>query len=68
MYAASLAVRTDEIGVEDLVDAGFTSVEIAKLSALKENYPFIEYVESDNQWRRLLFMKWRYRHGDLVRK
>jgi hypothetical protein len=69
MAAAALsAVRTTEIAVADLADAGFTTAQIDRLSALREHYPFIEYVENDSQWRRLMFLKWRFEHGDLKRK
>jgi hypothetical protein len=67
MAAASLTMRTDYITVEDLAAEGFTVTEIEALSALKAAYPFIEYVDSASQWRRLLFLKWRYQHGDLQR-
>jgi hypothetical protein len=66
--SATLPTRTVEITVEDLIDIGFTQNEIQMLSALRAHYPFIEYAETDSQWRRLLFLKWRYQHGDLKRK
>ena len=66
--SAALSTRTVEVTVQDLVDIGFTSSEIEKLAALKGHYPFLEYAESDSQWRRLLFLKWRFEHGDLTRK
>lgn len=67
MSAASLTVRVPEITADDLVDAGFSSSEIQMLSAMRDNYPFIEYVETSGQWRRLMFLKWRYDYGDLQR-
>jgi hypothetical protein len=67
MSAASLTVRSECPTVEDLVEAGFNESEIELLSALKAAYPFVEYVDTASQWRRLLFLKWRYQHGDLQR-
>lgn len=67
MGAASLSPRTVEVTAEDLVDAGFTADQIERLSALKSAYPFIEYVDTAKQWRRLEFLKWRYNQGDLQR-
>jgi hypothetical protein len=65
--SATLSARVVEVTVEDLIDIGFTQDEVGKLSVLRAHYPFIEYAESDSQWRRLLFLKWRYQHGDLKR-
>jgi hypothetical protein len=67
MAGASLTVRSEYSTVEDLVEAGFSESEIEALSALKAAYPFVEYVDTASQWRRLLFLKWRYQHGDLQR-
>jgi hypothetical protein len=67
MTAASLTVRQDYLTVEELADLGFTEPEIESLSALKAAYPFVEYVDTASQWRRLLFLKWRFQHGDLQR-
>jgi hypothetical protein len=67
MTAASLTVRQDYLTVEELADLGFTESEIESLSALKAAYPFVEYVDTASQWRRLLFLKWRFQHGDLQR-
>jgi hypothetical protein len=65
--SATLSPRGVELTIEDLIDIGFTQDEIDKLVVLRASYPFIEYAESDSQWRRLLFLKWRYQHGDLQR-
>jgi hypothetical protein len=52
---------------QDLLDAGFTHEQVERLAALKSAYPFIEYVDTAKQWRRLEFLKWRYKQGDLQR-
>jgi hypothetical protein len=67
MGAASLSPRTVEVTAEDLVEAGFTPEQVERLTALKSAYPFIEYVDTAKQWRRLEFLKWRYQQGDLQR-
>lgn len=67
MSAASLSPQTVEVTADDLVDAGFTAEQVERLSALKSAYPFIEYVDTAKQWRRLEFLKWRYKQGDLQR-
>jgi hypothetical protein len=67
MGAASLSPRSVEVTADDLVAAGFTTEQIERLTALKSAYPFIEYVDTAKQWRRLEFLKWRYQQGDLQR-
>lgn len=67
MTSASLKAPKQSITVEDLANLGFTEEEVLALSALRAAYPFIEYVDTASQWRRLLFLQWRYRHGDLQR-
>jgi hypothetical protein len=67
MSAASLSNRMDEVTVEDLLEMGFTTEQVERLTALKSAYPFIEYVDTAKQWRRLEFLKWRYQQGDLQR-
>ena len=67
MGAASLSPRTSEITIDDLLAAGFTAEQVERLTALKSAYPFIEYVDTAKQWRRLEFLKWRYQQGDLQR-
>lgn len=67
MTAASLVTPREGITIDDLVEQGFSADEIDALSALKAAYPFVEYVDSASQWRRLLFLKWRFDNGDLQR-
>ncbi len=67
--AGSLVERIEapQTTVEDLLESGFSTDEIERLKELRNEYPFIEYVESGAQWQRLLFLKWRYQNGDLRR-
>jgi len=67
MSVGTLSARPASITVEDLIDVGFTSEQIEKLSELKACYPFVEYVEYATHWQRLLFLKWRFDNGDLQR-
>ncbi len=67
MSAASLSRQTIEVTAEDLLEVGFTEEQIKQLNALKSAYPFIEYVDTAKQWRRLEFLKWRFKQGDLQR-
>jgi hypothetical protein len=67
MTAVALSSQTIEVTADDLLEAGFTPEQVERLSALKSAYPFIEYVDTAKQWRRLEFLKWRYQQGDLQR-
>lgn len=64
--ASSLTPRP-EVTIADLVELGFTEDQIEALQALKACYPFIEYVDTTTQWKRLQFLKWRVDQGDLQR-
>lgn len=67
MSSASLRLTKETISIEDLESLGFTADQILALTALRAAYPFVEYVDTASQWQRLLFLQWRYRHGDLQR-
>lgn len=67
MMTSSLTPRPD-VTVADLVELGFTNDKIEALQALKSCYPFIEYVDTATQWKRLQFLKWRVAQGDLQRR
>jgi hypothetical protein len=57
----------DTIGVveqqQQLREAGFTSEQIERLTALKALYPVSEFVVSGTQLARLVFLKWLYANG-----
>ncbi|HMM41085.1 MAG TPA: hypothetical protein PKA95_04210 [Thermomicrobiales bacterium] len=65
--ASSLTPRP-EVTIADLVELGFTEDQIEALQALKACYPFVEYVDTTTQWKRLQFLKWRVDQGDLQRR
>ncbi|HAX24924.1 MAG TPA: hypothetical protein DEU95_03970 [Chloroflexi bacterium] len=66
MMASSLTPRP-EVTIADLVELGFTEDQIEALKALRACYPFVEYVDTATQWRRLQFLKWRIDQGHLQR-
>jgi hypothetical protein len=52
----------------DLRAIGMTPREIYRLRTLRDCigcYPHLEFFGND-EWRQLLFMKWRYDHGEYV--
>jgi hypothetical protein len=63
---AAKTSTTTGISVATLHDAGFTSGEIARLKRMRASYdPFREMCESDHEYQRLSFLKWRYQHGEV---
>jgi hypothetical protein len=48
------------ITTSDLIAGGFTPEQIERLMELRAAYPYIEFVESHDEWQRLVFLKWRY--------
>ncbi|CAN5641379.1 hypothetical protein BH23CHL2_BH23CHL2_21910 [soil metagenome] len=57
---------TAPITVQDLEAHGFSAVEISRLQQRKDRYDgFQEYCESDREYERLCFLKWRYEQGEL---
>ena len=60
--------QQDTISVADLRAAGLTPRQIHRLELLRDClrcYPLIEHF-TGKQWRQLLFLKWRYDHGEYV--
>lgn len=53
------------ITVDDLIAQGFTPEQIARLVALRNDYPLVEAVGSQRELDRLRFLKWRYATGHL---
>jgi hypothetical protein len=52
------ATQPSEPCRDQLAQLGFTPDQIERLERLRDAYPFIEFVESGEQWRRLVFLKW----------
>jgi hypothetical protein len=64
--AQQTTTRLNTMTVGDLRAAGLTPRQIHRLQMLRDclrYYPHIEYFSND-QWRRLLFLQWRYEHGE----
>ena len=51
---------TEQLTAADLTQRGFTPQQIRRLEALRDVYPVIEFVESNEMLHRLHFLKWRY--------
>jgi hypothetical protein len=50
----------------DLATLGFSATEIERLTALRAGYDrHREYFESNAEYERLNFLKWRYQRGEL---
>lgn len=43
----------------DLAARGFSPDQIARLAALAQRYPLSEFLDSNAEWQRLVFLKWR---------
>jgi hypothetical protein len=62
MVTEEYAAARDAVTEARLGQLGFSDVGNICLLALRSVHPFIEFVESDQQWHRLCFLKWRLRH------
>lgn len=50
--------RTPAVSRADLEHQGFTNSQIERLEQLRAIYPYVEFVDSDAQWQRLVFLQW----------
>lgn len=66
--SSSLVVCNQTLSVSDLYHFGFSDDEVIRLVNKKEEYPYIEFTDSNLQFAHLRFVKWRLNHGDLARK
>jgi len=57
---------TEQLTAADLAQRGFTPQQIRRLEALRDVYPVIEFVESNEALQRLHFLKWRYTHHQVT--
>ena len=64
--SASSSTMPRVVGTADLEEAGFTTSQIERLDELKANYPFLEFTDSIDEWRRLSFLRWRVRQGHIA--
>jgi hypothetical protein len=64
MAGTTLNTATPQITAAELMEQGFSPVEIRKLTSLRGEWnPAAEQVESTLDWRRIQFAKWLYEHG-----
>lgn len=62
-----LTIITPTTTTRDLMAQGFSDEEITTLKDLKANHePFREYCESNREYERLAFLKWRVEHGEFA--
>lgn len=59
----SVSPRPNDMTEQTLAEEGFTPEEIARLREIRDDYPYVEYVDSHRDWHRLRFMKWLYLKG-----
>lgn len=59
----SVSPRPNELTEEHLEQQGFSAEEIARLREIREMYPYIEYIDSRQEWHHLRFVKWLYMRG-----
>ena len=57
---------SEQLTAADLIRRGFTAQQIRRLEALRDVYPVIEFVESNETLQRLHFLKWRYTHHQVT--
>ena len=47
----------------ELEQQGFNAEQITRLDQLRACYPYLEFTDSVEEWRRLNFLKWRHSTG-----
>ncbi len=47
----------------DMELLGFDAEQITRLDQLRANYPYLEFTDTVEEWRRLNFLKWRHATG-----
>ena len=64
MAGTTLNAAAAPITAAELLEQGFTPVEIRNLTTLRETWnPAAEQVETMLDWRRMQFAKWLYENG-----
>ena len=66
MTAATVTTRT--ISADNLIELGFSDLQVSMLKKLKANYSaFSEQFESEREYQQVQFLKWRYERGEIER-
>jgi len=56
--AVTLNERATTMTRADLKQSGLEDDVIDRLERLSEKYPFAEFLDSEAEWQRLVFLKW----------
>lgn len=56
--AVTLNEKATTITRADLKQDGMSDEVIDGLESLREKYPFAEFLDSESEWQRLVFLKW----------
>lgn len=64
----SLSHQTRITSRQDLLDQGFDAEQLEKLIELRDRYPFIEFLDSRQEWNRLAFLKWLVEQTDELKQ
>ncbi len=56
--AVTLNEKATTMTRADLKQSGLDDEVIDRLERLSEKYPFAEFLDSDAEWQRLVFLKW----------
>lgn len=56
-----------EVSIQTLTSMGFSAEQVRRLVELRERYhPFRDWCESDEQYRRISFLKWQVEQGRIT--
>lgn len=62
-----LTITTPTTTTRDLMAMGFSDNEINTLKKIKSGFdPFREFCESNREYERLAFLKWRFERGEFA--
>jgi len=64
--AVTLNAHATTITQEDLKKDGLSEEGVSRLQSLREKYPFAEFLDSEAEWQRLVFLKWLREQGRVV--
>ncbi len=56
--AVTLNAHATAITRDDLKKTGMSDEAVDQLQSLREKYPFAEFLDSEVEWQRLVFLKW----------
>ncbi len=65
--AVTLNDKIISITREDLKRDGLSDETIDRLELLRDKYPFAEFLDSEVEWQRLVFLKWMREQGRIAK-